>query len=244
MDCGQETRSLISMSSKLARLGTAATSTMTVVVESVGVLMQVALIAIGLEFIFAFDDDTQFGALILWCVLATVYLAGTVLWLNIDLRTREDDHVFIARASSARLMALLATASAFLSSAVGLVAAVALLVMRQEPDHLAIAEVIPLWAMLLSWAMFHWGYARLYHSRCLRAAPAQPIRFPGTDNPRLTDFVYFSFTNGTTFGVSDSMVNDSKMRWTVVWHTTLSFFFNALIIVLTMNTIAGGFQGL
>ena len=53
------------MSSKLARLGTAATSTMTVVVESVGVLMQVALIAVGLEFIFAFDDDTQFGALIL-----------------------------------------------------------------------------------------------------------------------------------------------------------------------------------
>jgi uncharacterized membrane protein len=30
------------------------------------------------------------------------------------------------------------------------------------------------------------------------------------------------------------------MRWTVVWHTTLAFFFNALIIVLTMNVISNG----
>jgi hypothetical protein len=27
------------------------------------------------------------------------------------------------------------------------------------------------------------------------------------------------------------------MRWTVVWHTTTSFFLNALIIVLAFSTI-------
>ncbi len=29
----------------------------------------------------------------------------------------------------------------------------------------------------------------------------------------------------------------TRMRWTVLWHTTLGFFFNALIIVLAVNTI-------
>lgn len=232
------------MSSKPSRFGTAATTFWTVSAEVVGVLMQVTLIALGLEFILAFDDDTQFGALMLWCLIGTLYVMGTMLWLNLSLRLHARDHVITQRASSARLMSALSTISAFLSSAVGLAAAVTLLIMRQAPDHLALYELVPIWAMLLSWALFHWGFARLYHSRSLRAAPARPIRFPGTEEPRLTDFVYFAFTNGTTFGVSDTTVNDSKMRWTVVWHTTLSFFFNALIIVLTMNTIAGGFQGL
>jgi uncharacterized membrane protein len=32
-------------------------------------------------------------------------------------------------------------------------------------------------------------------------------------------------------------VMTTRMRWTVVWHTTLSFFLNAMIIVLAVNTI-------
>jgi uncharacterized membrane protein len=30
------------------------------------------------------------------------------------------------------------------------------------------------------------------------------------------------------------------MRWTIVWHTTLAFFFNALIIALVINVITKG----
>ena len=47
----------------------------------------------------------------------------------------------------------------------------------------------------------------------------------------------FSFTNATAFSVSDVLVTTPRMRWTVIWHTSLSFFFNALIIVLAINTI-------
>src|SRR5690606_22837454 len=95
------------------------------------------------------------------------------------------------------------------------------------------------WTMLLSWALFNWGFARIYYSRYHRAAEP-PLLFPGTNEPRLTDFVYFSFTNATTFGTSDIQVVTSRMRWTVIWHTTFAFFFNALIIVLSMNVIAKG----
>lgn len=231
------------MATPFPRLRNVASTTWTLIAEVSSLIGQVALIWIGIEFLFAEDDDNEMGALVLWCLIGTLYLIGTTIWLNIDLHVHDGDHALTKRASAGRLMSIFSSCFAFLSSAVGLVAAIWLLLMRSEPDHLAIVELIPVWAMLLSWALFHWGYARLYHSRYLRAGEKKPIEFPGTEHPRLTDFVYFAFTNGTTFGVSDSLVTDSKMRWTVVWHTSLSFFFNALIIVLTMNTIAGGFEG-
>jgi uncharacterized membrane protein len=91
--------------------------------------------------------------------------------------------------------------------------------------------------MLLSWALFHWGYARIYERR-YRMAPTPPaLLFPGTDQPRIVDFVYFSFTNATAFSVSDVQVMTPRMRWTVVWHTTFAFFLNALVIVLAFSTI-------
>lgn len=232
------------MASTLPRLRSAAATTWTLIAEIVGLLMQLALITIGVEFLLAADDDTELGALLLWCLVGTVYVIGTVLWLNLGLRMHDGDHAITRRASGAWVAALFSITFAFLSSAVGLFAAVWLLFQRGDPEHFFITELIPVWAMLLSWALFHWGYARLYHARSLRAGEARPLRFPGTDEPRLTDFVYFSYTNGTAFSVSDVVVADSAMRWTVVWHTTLSFFFNALIIVLTMNTIAGGFGSL
>jgi uncharacterized membrane protein len=232
------------MAVKLSRVINVASTTWTLGAEIIGALAQIALISIGIELLTELDEDPQFDLLILWCVLGTLYLVGTVAWLNLDLRLRSEDHVVTRWASGARLMSILSITFTFLSSIVGLWAAVWLLLMRNDPDYPAIIELIPVWAMLLSWCLFNWGFARIYHSRCLRAGDTPPIRFPGTENPRLTDFVYFSFTNGTTFGVSDTTVTDSKMRWTVVWHTTISFFFNALIIVLTMNTISGGFVGL
>ena len=44
---------------------------------------------------------------------------------------------------------------------------------------------------------------------------------------------------GTTFAASDVEVLSTRLRWTVVWHSVLSFFFNGLIIVLALNTITG-----
>ena len=60
---------------------------------------------------------------------------------------------------------------------------------------------------------------------------------PGTERPRLVDFVYFSFTNGTSFAPSDVSIMTTRMRWTVSWHSLAAFFLNALLIVLVINTI-------
>jgi uncharacterized membrane protein len=49
--------------------------------------------------------------------------------------------------------------------------------------------------------------------------------------------VYFAYTLGTTFAASDVEVRTTRMRWTIVWHSVLSYFFNGLVIVLALNTI-------
>jgi len=66
-----------------------------------------------------------------------------------------------------------------------------------------------------------------------------PLIFPYTKDPGLLDFVYVSFMVGTSFTPND-VETAPPIRWTVVWHSVLSFFFNAFIIVLAMNTIMGG----
>jgi len=224
----------------------------TIVAEAFGILAQLLLVYTGLRYLFIGDSDEdvlgpeelleEHTRLAAWCVLATLYLLCTIVWLNIDLRVRERDHQVLKQMSAVAIVRLVSTVTTFSSSLVGFAAAITLILIRGDPEMLTEYEVLAVWAMLVSWAMFHWGYSRIYHSRYYSREAERPLRFPGTKQPRLLDFVYFAFTNGASFAASDVQVKTTRMRWTVVWHTTLSFFFNGLIIVLTMNTIAGGFR--
>lgn len=71
------------------------------------------------------------------------------------------------------------------------------------------------------------------------ATAVPPLVFPYTKDPGLLDFVYVSFMVGTSFTPND-VETAPPIRWTVVWHSVLSFFFNGFIIVLALNTIMGG----
>nr|WP_243751837.1 DUF1345 domain-containing protein [Leucobacter weissii] len=212
--------------------------------EALGLLVQFLLVWIGVEYLFTDDgDEAESLRLLLWCMIATLYLSVTALLLSIGVRVRGEDPPALRRLRRNPLIRWISMVVTFSSSLVGLSAAITLILMRSDPDHLMFYELTAVWAMLVSWALFHWGYARIYYSRYYRLPGKPPMVFPGTETPRQVDFAYFAFTNGTTFGVTDVQVIDSHMRWTVVWHTTFGFFFNALIIVLTMNTISGGLQG-
>ena len=217
----------------------------TIIIEALGALVQLVLVYAGLRYLIV-DDETlnEQARLLAWCAIATIYLAGTVFWLNIDLRVNDDDHRFMRRTSRHPLVAVFSAIVTFSSSLVGLSAAVTVIVGPEDPDYFNLYDLVAVWAMLASWAMFHWGYSRIYYAAYHNRQAEKPLIFPGTEHPRLIDFVYFSFINGTSFAPSDVMVATTRMRWTVVWHATFSFFFNALIIVLTMNTISGGFKGL
>lgn len=185
------------------------------------------------------DDPNNLGLLLGWCLIASLYLVATVVTLTVTARSPRRDSPLTQRIIGHPLSRWLSVIVTFGASGIGISVAIELIIDQSLEVGNPYLEALGVWAMLLSWSMFNWGYARIYFSRFLRAK-TPPLVFPGTPEPRLIDFAYFAFTNATNFSVSDVQVVDSRMRWTVVWHTTLAFFFNALIIGLTINLLING----
>ncbi|MFN8127151.1 MAG: DUF1345 domain-containing protein [Candidatus Nanopelagicales bacterium] len=68
--------------------------------------------------------------------------------------------------------------------------------------------------------------------------PRQPgLEFPRTDTPGLADYLYFAFTVGTSFATSGTSVTTVRMRWLVLLHSVVSFFYNALVVAVAIQII-------
>jgi uncharacterized membrane protein len=95
-------------------------------------------------------------------------------------------------------------------------------------------NVLGVTAMILSWLLFHAGWARLYHARA-----AGGLKFPDQPRPGRIEFLYFAFTIAVSFAVSDVTITRRDLRWQVTIHSVLSFFYNAAVIALAIGTITG-----
>ena len=137
-------------------------------------------------------------------------------------------------AAQLRARSFVLTASIFVS----LVILVALGVDLRPPNppfEIGLSAV----SLVLSWLFLNCVYA-LYYANAYYSAAPEPggLLFPGTTHPTYTDFVYFAFVLGTTFQVSDVQITDSGLRRVALVHGVLSFFFNAVVIALTVNAIS------
>jgi uncharacterized membrane protein len=99
----------------------------------------------------------------------------------------------------------------------------------------------------LGWAMLHTIYAHHYANLHYfndepDCPPEYGLKFPGTDKPGPTDFVYFSFVVGMTAQVSDVIVQASPMRRAVLFHSIVSFFYNTVLIAMAVNAVVALFQ--
>jgi uncharacterized membrane protein len=65
------------------------------------------------------------------------------------------------------------------------------------------------------------------------------LRFPGDRNPTYLDFLYFSFVIGCASQTADVETVSNAMRRTTLAHGIVSFFFNTVILALTINIGAG-----
>jgi uncharacterized membrane protein len=65
------------------------------------------------------------------------------------------------------------------------------------------------------------------------------LRFPGEDEPRFGDYLYFSIQVTTTFGGSDVEVLHRGMRRIVSMHSVIAFTFNTVIIALLVSVLVG-----
>ena len=199
------------------------------------------LTLIGLWFCFAFlssSEQAQVKYLVAWDLVAATYL----LLGFIAVKRRGGHSAPIRPAEVAPVLrpmvgpkfefgCILAASVAGLTSAIAVVSA-----------HHADVQVAGSLAIVLAWTLLNAGYARFYAGLCqLSTSSRPPLEFPA--NPGLitsTDYFYFAFTIGTSFAVSDITVTTPEMRWHVMVHSVLSFFFNAAVLAVAIGILTEG----
>lgn len=115
------------------------------------------------------------------------------------------------------------------------------------PDLAGLRVALAAGTILLSWffmnTIFALYYAHGYYGDADSSSgdykPTGGLVFPGRPEPDYWDFLYFSFVVGMTFQVSDVQIEDHTLRRGVLAHGVLAFFFNVIIVALTINIIAG-----
>jgi uncharacterized membrane protein len=107
--------------------------------------------------------------------------------------------------------------------------------------RVALAVVTILLAWFFMNTMFALHYAHVFYGDADGPADAEArgLAFPGRADPDYWDFLYFSFTIGMTFQVSDVQIESHRLRRTGLAHGVLAFFFNVVVLALTINIVAG-----
>ena len=113
------------------------------------------------------------------------------------------------------------------------------------PWMVAIAVASVLLAWLTSHTVMAFRYAHLYYSADDASGPggasdARGLDFPGTDEPQIWDFFYYSFVVGMTSQVSDVQASSARMRRATLIHGMASFLFNTVILALAVNIAVNG----
>jgi uncharacterized membrane protein len=204
-----------------------------------GVLVQVVLVLLGIEFAMEFTQDEPDALIFVWCLVATIYAAVMIAALSFEARESSSVREFRpSRLQANVVVRVIALASSLVAGVMGVAAAFLVVVLRDDPTDGWWYKGLGVWAMVLSWGVVHWGFAQWYFARYY-ATEVAPMEFPGTSTPHLVDFVYFSYTIGTTLAASDVTVLSRDLRWRVTVHGVLGFFFNSAIIVLALSTLTG-----
>ena len=194
-------------------------------------LHELALILVGLGFVFVADDD-ELAYLAVWDLLAVLYVGiGAVV-----LRRSRRNPKPIAAAGAAMDRLRFNFLFAIVASLIGLTVAVDIAVSDNPDDYAVLLNILGVVAMIMSWMLLQAGYARRYVGMYRRAGG---LVFPETPEPSAVDFVYFAVTIGTAFSVSDVLVTTARMRWHVLVHSTISFFYNAAVVAFALSMFAG-----
>jgi uncharacterized membrane protein len=113
---------------------------------------------------------------------------------------------------------------------------------HESAVHLAVRAILAGSVVVCSWALTHTvfaiHYARSFYARPATGQDSGGLLFPaGSPEPDFWDFVYFSLVLGMTCQVSDVQITSRSMRRLASVHGVLSFFFNTVILALTVNIL-------
>lgn len=184
-----------------------------------------------------FDMHWLMRALFAWDVGVALYLALTyaMMWRakieRIRRRAAEQDE-------GAAFILVLSIVTTF-ASLVAIVFAFG--GAKQAPHSSSLQVLLTIATIMLSWAFVHtifsFHYAHEYYGE-RRDGKIGGLTFPEDDKPDYRDFLYFSLVIGMTSQVSDVSITSKVIRRVVAVHGVLSFFFNLVVLALTINLIS------
>ena len=128
------------------------------------------------------------------------------------------------------------------SAAVAIVALMALAAeLHSSKQAGGLQIVLAVSSLVLAWlfmnTMFALHYAHEFYGDS--GSKQSGLDFPGNADPDYWDFVYFAFVIGMTFQVSDVQINARTIRRVALVQSLIAFFFNVIVIALSVNIVAG-----
>lgn len=193
------------------------------------------IIALGVDIIIAEHHVlTRIG---IWDALAVVYLLIRVSRFRRSKKAGgEESGDWLKGMLSPRI----GTAFTLLTSVIGITSGVEIVLNKGNADAGLDANLVGVPAVLLAWAILHFGYAERYAQAYYAALPDTEILvFPNAVRPNFVDFAYFSFTMGTTFAVSDVESQNSSIRARILSHGILSFIYNTATLGIAVGVMTG-----
>jgi uncharacterized membrane protein len=212
-------------------------------------IADLGLIALGIGFIFLSDNArSDLAYLIGWDALALVYL--TIGFVAVRRRRKRPDLVLPTGNLAQQWLtgARLSFGFTIAASLVGMGSADTVLTNGKDATYGDPIRFFGGLAIVAAWLLLHAGYARFYARRYYSSkGPADGdgtgvaggLAFPQEGAPRATDFLYFSFTLGTSFAASDVTVTSPTLRWHVMIHSILSFFYNTVVLAVAFGILTG-----
>lgn len=91
--------------------------------------------------------------------------------------------------------------------------------------------------ILLAWLFVALVFAQEYAHSYYMAGKG--LDFPGEPEPDYWDVTYFSLVLNMTCQTSDVTITTRPMRRLVLLHSVIAFFFNVIILAITVNVVAG-----
>ncbi len=126
-----------------------------------------------------------------------------------------------------------------LISTVSALAVIAMISLRVAGETHVVGAVLVLLGVFGAWACVHQTYALHYAAEYYRP-PVGGIDF-GPEDPGYSDFVYFSYAVGMTYGATDNTVTTRHARAIVLRHALTSFVFGLLILGAAVDLVSGAF---
>ena len=195
-------------------------------------LMFFALLVVGVAFAVGPMDWSK-GILAGFDAAAVAFLASCIPTFGYDAKTMRK----VAAQNDANRLVMLVLS--FLMTVVILSAVLAELDQKQAlgpwDKGLVAASLVLVW--MFANAVYTLHYTHLFYTADDGGKDQAGLKFPGTKEPLMSDFVYFAYTLGVALQTADVEVTSPHIRKVVTAHCVAGFFFNLGVLALTINVL-------